>query len=820
MNTAAKITAAQWQASAALFSSLCDPAQRALTYRALIAAGRPLLFASRANACDPPSSTGPDSYAQHAWLITRRRDAVTALRSSSSAGRPSDYSNAPFGALGRHNFMLGMDAEQGQGQGQDHASQRAFAQACLSEKNSGETHALCTISLRAAAVLPLKKGEFDGVQLAEQTALRFVAFWFGFAQSDLPLLQACTRKASHALSYQTFARHFATDPLAIAENSAAMAALSRRAAELIDLFAYQHTPQQRDAFKALASELQELRDFEPERVFEPWPAPAGYAGSGSASTHRGPTPERPLSAFEPVMRRMAGLLKTGQSPYGGTDLANLVTGLIAGTVGNVVSSVALALRCLFADNQRLQAAIAAAGQDWLAHGHQAGLDAALTPFVWEALRLDPPVAFLPRRSTRAISLNGVQIAPGSELLIAVGAATRDHPGWVDADCFNPERDRGPGQPGRPAHDPLIFGGEPDDPATGRASSFLHQCIGQHVAMPLITHIVRQMLLLPGLAEAINPRDGKPLGLSQQWAYHCLSYPLVYHRHELLRHSALLLLMDLHSPSQTPAQDLRSLLEQQQTALLDALQQSGCVHFAAVLLLNSDTQLALFAFIDQDINNHLPRLAQAFGPVLSPMLAHVRHAPPAPVAQHPWEFEQALRRFNRAPVGDYVFCAYPNASLAMVQQEFDHRPARLGPAQHPLLVSMPIKAPAGAHAEQIKQVIAYGAPRIEKMLRESRHVHFACFVLLNGDSELMLFTVFDRGFEPYVEHFALQVGSLFDRLFEHMLHAPPVPVDEFPQDFVELIRRFDRSPEVSLFFTAHANAEAAQIQRAFTRKAQL
>ena len=53
MNTAAKITAAQWQASAALFGSLCDPAQRALSYRALITAGRPLLFASRANACYP-----------------------------------------------------------------------------------------------------------------------------------------------------------------------------------------------------------------------------------------------------------------------------------------------------------------------------------------------------------------------------------------------------------------------------------------------------------------------------------------------------------------------------------------------------------------------------------------------------------------------------------------------------------------------------------------------------------------------------------------------------------------------------------------------
>ena len=59
MTTATTITAAQWQASAALFSSLCDPAQRALSYRALITAGRPLLFASRANACYPPIDHRP-----------------------------------------------------------------------------------------------------------------------------------------------------------------------------------------------------------------------------------------------------------------------------------------------------------------------------------------------------------------------------------------------------------------------------------------------------------------------------------------------------------------------------------------------------------------------------------------------------------------------------------------------------------------------------------------------------------------------------------------------------------------------------------------
>jgi hypothetical protein len=339
-------------------------------------------------------------------------------------------------------------------------------------------------------------------------------------------------------------------------------------------------------------------------------------------------------------------------------------------------------------------------------------------------------------------------------------------------------------------------------------------------MPLVTHIVRQVLMLPGLAETINPRNGQRFGLTRQWGYHCLSYPLNYHRFELLRHSPLLLVMDLKAPSQQHAQTVRGLLQLVQPQLTQALQASGHVHFASFLLLENDTRLALFAFIDQDINDHLPNLAHDLGPVLAPLLPHIRHAPPLPVKDHPWEFGEALRRFNVAPVGDYVFSAYPNASLAMIRNHFGKCPTLVRDDQQPLLVSMPIKPPTAVHAEQLKRVIQVGAPRIEKMLRESKHVHFACFVLLENDSQLMLLTVFDRGFDPYVEHFALQVGSLFDRLFEHMVHAPPMPVDEFPQDFVNLIRRFNQPPEADFFFSAQPNAEAAQIQYAFTRKAPL
>ena len=812
MAKGATVTGNSWVASAALFADLCDDQQRAARFQVLIAEGYPAPFASRASTTYTPQGNGPDDYEQTAWLITNRAQAEAALRCDENPQGVPQYSNAPFGALGRSNFMLGMDETQGLG---DHNRQRKFAISCL-KLDANEIFGLCTISLRAAALLPLKKREFDAVALAEQAALRFVAFWFGFAQSDLPLLEACTRKATHALSYQTFARHFVTDPFALPENTAAMGALTRRAAELIDLFKHQHTAQQRDEFKAIHRELDELKAFEPDSVFEPWPAPPPCDPSHPASAPL--APDQPLAGFTPVMHRMAGTAGTPgeDKTYGGTDLAAIVTGLIAGTVGNVVGAVCLALQCFFENRALLKEAQDAAVQGWLKHGHRAGKDADLTPYIWEALRLNPPVAYLPRRTTSPLVLNGVKIPAGSELVIAVGAATRDQPANTQPDTFNAARFAGLAIP----YDPLLFGGEPDHPQKRYSSSFLHQCIGQHVAMLLVTHIVRQVLMLPGLGEAINPRNGQRFGLTRQWGYHCLSYPLTYHRFELLRHSPLLLVMDLKAPTQQHAQKVRGLLQLLQATLTQALQDSGHVHFASFLLLENDTRLALLAFIDQDINDHLPHLAHDLGPVLEPLLPHIRHAPPLPVRDHPWEFAEALRRFNVAPVGDYVFSAYPNASLAMIKQQFANAPARVGATQHPLLVSMPVKPPTAVHAELLKRVIRVGAPRIEKMLRESKHVHFACFMLLENDSQLMLLTVFDRGFDPYVEHFALQVGSLFDRLFEHMAHAPPMPVDEFPQDFVKLIRRFNQAPEANLFFIAQPNAEAAQIQRAFTRKAPL
>jgi hypothetical protein len=144
-----------------------------------------------------------------------------------------------------------------------------------------------------------------------------------------------------------------------------------------------------------------------------------------------------------------------------------------------------------------------------------------------------------------------------------------------------------------------------------------------------------------------------------------------------------------------------------------------------------------------------------------------------------------------------------------------RSARL--VQSPLIVIMRVKSPAGEHAEKLTAVIKHGAPRIEKKLRDSKHVHFASFIFLENDTKLALYTVYDRDFDSYIEHFALEIGPLFDRIFEHIEDPPPTPVDQFPKEFIDTIRRFNARPAADYFFSAYPRTRVDDITNHFEEK---
>ena len=607
--------ASRYAANRLLFKWLSNDKKRAELYRCLLEQQRVLKFQSRADIKERPTDPGESKFRQNVYLLTSRSHIQKALTES------KDFSNLPYRVLGSGTFMLGLD-------GADHDRQREFASAYLRVEERVIAW-LSNLAFKAAAVLPLKQRKFDLVELSEQAALRFVGFLFGFEQADQGLLEKTMRMAYRGLNYQIVGRHFVSEPGTVQEASAAMGMLLKRVAYLIDLYRKRVGREQEDEYKRIGDELDELREVKDAEG------------------------KKPLENFKPVLKRIAAQNEHA-AIYSGAELAVIVVGLIAGTVGNVQASVCIAINEFFRDRGVLKSAHDAAVESW-----QGDPDYGATPelkaLIWEALRLNPPAAFLPRRTKKDMDIGGADIPRGSVVILAMGGATLDK----GSEPYKFKADRND-------QDPFIFGG----PAGG--GGFIHQCIGVHLAMPLAIHVIRQVLRLPGLVQSFDPRTGEPMRLEKLWGIMCRKYPLEFTREEIL-------------------------------------------------------------------------------------------------------------------------------------------------TQSPLIVIMRVRTPVPEHAEALKQIIKYGAPRIEKKLRDAEHVHFAQFLFIENDSKLVLFTIYDRDFDSYIEHFALRIGPLFDRLFEHIQDAPPLPVNEFPKEFVDTIRRHNARPAGDYFFSAYPNANVSMITQEFPRE---
>ena len=539
------------------------------------------------------------------YLLAKREHVKRALTES------EEFSSSPYRALGSGTFMLGLRKY-------DHQEQRAFASKYL-RYEPRIIDALASVAFAAAAVLPSKQRKFDLVDVSEQAALRFAGFLFGFEQADHVLLEKTMRLAYLGANYQIMGRHFLSEPGAVLEATSAMGALLQRKIVAIDRSLPREIGQtETDTFKQIKLEREELRQA---------------MGKSMGS----PPPE-----FEPVLKRIADDTLPGvKGDYSGNELAVIVVGLIAGSIGNIQAGASIAINEFFRRRALFERAREGATK-WQLGETDGG---PLNDLIWEALRLNPPVPFLPARRRRNCFSTPTLIPEGTNVILAVGGATRD--GIDHPDDFKEDRKE---------RDPLIFGG-PEG-----TSAFLHQCVGQHLAMPVIA----------------AHRQGS-------------------------------------SHARWPDGNIRS----------------------------------------ED------REAASFGKALGGQLQEV----PA----------QGVRSQDVL-------------------------------TQFPLIVIMKVKTPVSKHAKALKEIIKYGAPKIEKKLRDAGHVHFAWFLFLENDTKLMMATIYDRDFDSYIEFFALEIGPMFDLVFQHIEDPPSMPVKEFPKEFVDTVRRYNNRTAGGYFFSAVPEGE--------------
>ena len=132
--------------------------------------------------------------------------------------------------------------------------------------------------------------------------------------------------------------------------------------------------------------------------------------------------------------------------------------------------------------------------------------------------------------------------------------------------------------------------------------------------------------------------------------------------------------------------------------------------------------------------------------------------------------------------------------------------------NPLTLVMSIKSSEDRHQlealiTQLQSLPPESNP-IARALTKIATVHFARFVFL-GDSQLAVITTYDDSFERYIDAFVDAIGMVFDKLLVHMKDAPPLPVADNRDAFLQYVKRND-IPCVPPFFSAYPDLKVLDI----------
>jgi cytochrome P450 len=321
----------------------------------------------------------------------------------------------------------------------------------------------------------------------------------------------------------------------------------------------------------------------------------------------------------------------------------VVLGLMAGTVGNVTAGIANTIDHFFhTDNGQGGKLIDDATQA-ARHGDLRVLDG----LVDDALRRRPPAPFLARTAVAPMRLRqgggrpDIVAPPGAHLLLALGAAP---PAELDA----------------------LFGGGAGDPA------FPHNCVGRHLAMPLIHETLLRVLALPGLARDIDPATFRPRPLVKRWGAICESFPLRWQRDRRMNQQPLCVVLPIKAPVRENAQKLKALTRAGAPVVERALMDARNVHFAWFGLVENETHLAMYTVYDGDFDAYVEHFALKV-PLFDEQFRYLDGAPPTPIRLHPKEFVDMIRKYNREPLGGYFYSAYPQAGVAGILQDRLDRP---------------------------------------------------------------------------------------------------------------------------------------------------
>ena len=116
----------------------------------------------------------------------------------------------------------------------------------------------------------------------------------------------------------------------------------------------------------------------------------------------------------------------------------------------------------------------------------------------------------------------------------------------------------------------------------------------------------------------------------------------------------------------------------------------------------------------------------------------------------------------------------NGDISLVQQ-----------VQNALNLGLPLKDRAQMPA--LLQTIASVQQTVDDALTGLHYVHFARFLPTLDFATLQVITSYDGDLDSYLMDFVLVLGDIFNAILAFVEGAPPLPVQQYPQEFVAFVK---------------------------------
>jgi hypothetical protein len=106
-------------------------------------------------------------------------------------------------------------------------------------------------------------------------------------------------------------------------------------------------------------------------------------------------------------------------------------------------------------------------------------------------------------------------------------------------------------------------------------------------------------------------------------------------------------------------------------------------------------------------------------------------------------------------------------------------------QNALNLGLPLKDRAQMPA--LLQTIASVQQTVDDALTGLHYVHFARFLPTPDFATLQVITSYDGDLDSYLMDFVLVLGDIFNAILAFVDGAPPLPVQQYPQEFVAFVK---------------------------------